>query len=308
MFKRLILTVLVLGFSVSLFSQVNPDSLPEKYVKKVIIDAKWGDGPGEFGINISSDPIIAPGGISIDNNGDIYIMDNANGRIQRFNREGNLLNIFKVSCYGLIFGVRDGIIYAGGSIPNTLAIINVKSGKEVLTKISIPGARSWVESVPYGYVKDGELIIEQGAVDLKTKRWKFNRINKDLATFTELSYSSVKRMEKSITIRGEQGKEITIKKGTNPLEIDNGGNYYFEIWWSYDASRIVKISPEGKLLSIISLPMKNLIISDYIPQNPVITPSGDIYYLYPTGELRIENWKIHFIPGQVQVIKWELER
>jgi len=291
-----------------LSAKVNPDSLKEKYVPKVIINAKWGDGPGEFGIDLSSAPYTAPGGISVDDNGDIYILDNANSRIQRFDKNGKLLNIFKVRSYGLFFGVKDGIIYSGGNLIDTLVIINTKSGKKTFVRLSLPGAHSWVESVPTGYIKNGELIIEQAATELETKRWKLSQVNKGIATFTELSEALVKPIEKDIAIEVEEGKNVIIKKGTYPRELDSEGNYYFIKWWSADTSKVIKISQEGKLLSIISLPKKDYLIGDFIPRNPIITPSGDIYYLYPTGNIIVKNWKKKFIPGRIQVIKWELQK
>ncbi len=306
MYKKGVI-VLTLFCSLGILAE-NIDDLPEKYVPKVIIEAKWGYGPGEFGLDLSSAPYTAPGGISVDDNGDIYILDNANGRIQRFDKNGKLLNIFKVSSYGLFFGVKDGIIYSGGTLPDTLVIINTESGKETFVKLSLPGARSWVRSVPTGYIRDGELIIEQATLELETKRWRLNRIDKGLATFIELSDALVKTIEKDITIGDKKGKEIIIKKGTEPQEVDGDGNYYFEKWWFSETSKIIKISSEGKLISIVNLPIENYIIDDFIPRNPDITISGDIYYLYPTGQIIVENWKKKFIPGKVQVIKWELQK
>ena len=93
MFKRFVLTALVLGFSVSLFSQVNPDSLPEKYVKKVIIDAKWGDGPGEFGRvpYPKSDPPVGPLDFFVNERGNIYVLDEENHRVECFNNIGEFI-------------------------------------------------------------------------------------------------------------------------------------------------------------------------------------------------------------------------
>ncbi|MEO0094765.1 MAG: hypothetical protein ABIL66_02590 [candidate division WOR-3 bacterium] len=66
----------------------------EKYEKKVIIDAKWGNGPGEFGI-IKEACGIAPNCYTIDKNGNIYIVDPVNARVQIFDTDGRYLREFQ---------------------------------------------------------------------------------------------------------------------------------------------------------------------------------------------------------------------
>jgi len=98
MYKRIILTGLVLGFSVGLFSQVNPDTLPEKYIPKVIIEAKWGDGPGEFGFKPDSEippDGIGPCGLTVDN-GYLYILDAINRRIEVYSTQGTYKNFIEL--------------------------------------------------------------------------------------------------------------------------------------------------------------------------------------------------------------------
>jgi len=103
MLKRFILTGLVLGFSLSLFSQVNPDTLPEKYVPKVIIEAKWGNGPGEFGFKPDSEippDGIGPCGLTISDN-KIYILDAVNRRINVYSTNGSFARTIKLKGKGM---------------------------------------------------------------------------------------------------------------------------------------------------------------------------------------------------------------
>ncbi|RKX64312.1 hypothetical protein DRP44_08515 [candidate division TA06 bacterium] len=309
--KRLMLTILFLSFSVSLFSQVNPDTLPEKYVKKVIIDAKWGNGLGEFGINLNSDPITAPGGISIDKNGDIYIVDMANHRIQHFDRNGKLSNIFKISAYPHIFGVINGIIYCGSAITDTLMIINSRLNTRIFTKIDIPVERN---SVISGLVENGKLVILQPILQnnsVEERKWILSKINGSTAEFVKSRQRLSKSSKHDYDVEIKNIGRIKIKEGSKAYAVDKKGNNYYTEYISQGAQRffiIIKVSKKGKILSIIELRKENTITSDGMVQNPVITSSGDIYYLYPTGELKIENWKKKFIPGKVQVIKWELQK
>jgi len=93
---RRIMFVLVFGVSLGLFLQVNPDTLPEKYVKKVIIEAKWGNGPGEFGLEPIDETYTWQTHLAIDNEGNFYIVDANNCRINVYNQNGKFIKEIKV--------------------------------------------------------------------------------------------------------------------------------------------------------------------------------------------------------------------
>jgi len=71
------------------------DQVPiEEYVPKVIIEGKWGTGPGEFGRQGDFDYDLKPGSLAVDSKGNIYILDFVNNRIQKYSGEGkHLLDI-----------------------------------------------------------------------------------------------------------------------------------------------------------------------------------------------------------------------
>jgi hypothetical protein len=86
-----IIAVMLVGFLAAGQCPGQPtDSLPEKYVKKVLIEAKWGDGPGEFGVDKEAGGI-APTCIFIDKNRNIYIVDVINAKIQIYRENGNII-------------------------------------------------------------------------------------------------------------------------------------------------------------------------------------------------------------------------
>lgn len=66
----------------------------EKYKAEVIIDAKWGSGPREFGV-IKEAAGIAPNCYTVDDEGKIYISDPVNARLQIFEPNGNYLREFR---------------------------------------------------------------------------------------------------------------------------------------------------------------------------------------------------------------------
>jgi sugar lactone lactonase YvrE len=78
----------------------------ETYVSKVVIQAPWGaknlvydkeeSKPGEFGFHSSEEATIAPNTFTIAPNGDIYIVDPLNKRIQRFNKDGQFISVIPI--------------------------------------------------------------------------------------------------------------------------------------------------------------------------------------------------------------------
>ncbi len=63
----------------------------EEYVPKVIIEGKWGTGPGEFGRQSDVDYDLKPESLAVDSKGNIYVLDFVNNRIQKYSNEGKHL-------------------------------------------------------------------------------------------------------------------------------------------------------------------------------------------------------------------------
>ncbi|MEW6557841.1 MAG: hypothetical protein AB1349_10885 [Elusimicrobiota bacterium] len=68
-----------------------------EYVPKVIIEAKWGTGPGEFGIfKYGGDRIpVVPHAITVKNN-IIYILDSANTKVEKYTTTGQHVESIKL--------------------------------------------------------------------------------------------------------------------------------------------------------------------------------------------------------------------
>jgi hypothetical protein len=68
------------------------DQVPiEEYVPRVIIEGKWGTGPGEFGRQGDFDYDLKPESLAVDSKGNIYILDFVNNRIQKYSSNGKHL-------------------------------------------------------------------------------------------------------------------------------------------------------------------------------------------------------------------------
>lgn len=102
--------ILTLGWAV-VQGQTSTDTATEQvqieeYVPRVIIEGKWGTGPGEFGIYYDINeaeqfgiPYPTPNSIAVNSKGEIYILDLLNNRIQKFDSEGKYL--LSISVFGL---------------------------------------------------------------------------------------------------------------------------------------------------------------------------------------------------------------
>jgi len=122
---KLSLLIAVILFAATTAQTQPADSLPEKYVKKVLIEAKWGDGPGEFGITPTLEQfkqmvkqhgsvcgeIYGPDYFDIDESGNIYILDQINKRVQLFDQDGEFIGMLGVEsrCHTIIAGKKKSL-------------------------------------------------------------------------------------------------------------------------------------------------------------------------------------------------------
>jgi len=76
--------------------EISSDVPVYEYVPEVIIEGKWGSGPGEFGtaqkFPLGYHEPYRPSSLAVDSKGNIYILDIANNRIQKFNSKGKHIN------------------------------------------------------------------------------------------------------------------------------------------------------------------------------------------------------------------------
>ena len=77
-------------------------SASEKYSSQVLITGKWGSAPGEFGLGEAmgeeGDDII-PTEIVSDDKGNIYVLDNWNNRVQKFDANGKFLEAYPLETF-----------------------------------------------------------------------------------------------------------------------------------------------------------------------------------------------------------------
>jgi len=312
MLKRFILTGLVLGFSVSLFSQVNPDTLPEKYVKKVIIEAKWGDGPGEFGYGPGG-PGCGPSSIDIDAMGNIYILDNMHGAVKKYNTDGKLLVEYKHESFHsasniVVDNTGNMYIETADATHNIILKYSLKDGSTHSFLFPCADISYRVKSI------SGRIIVKnKGKIVFDSKTFGKKQIGSLSAS--DIEYMDVQE-DGSIMIkgynRGYKGVRIDIPKEYSPeyyplpkdkrikiglyyIGIDTLNNRYFYCSYSkiyetplpLDARPevkevVYKYSPTGKLLAMVVLPEPEIYYEGPSIETSVrVNKKSNIYVMVP---------------------------
>ena len=153
--------MLVLNFYLSASSM---DSLPETYVPTVIIEADWGDGPGEYGMNIYSSPTSGPGGFVLDEEENIYILDSCNGRIHKYDSNGNFIRSIDLIGEGIFRFTVDnniiyGVVFTGLDPVKKIKMIDAVTG-EIINTLEILLPESNYYSMYVGN-EEGNIIISK---------------------------------------------------------------------------------------------------------------------------------------------------
>lgn len=73
---------------------------------EVVVEGKWGDKVGEFGIITEGSPPQGPESFCVDMEGNIYILDVMNYRMQVFNKECEIQNVIK---YNKVYEIPDDL-------------------------------------------------------------------------------------------------------------------------------------------------------------------------------------------------------
>jgi len=109
--------------------------LKDLYTREVVLKAKWGKGPGEFAL----EPLVESGEYStsfiLDVNGNFYILDPNNQRINVFTKEGNFTKSIPIP-EELIYTYRDektSLVEGVGVDHNGNVYLSSSSTKELLT-------------------------------------------------------------------------------------------------------------------------------------------------------------------------------
>jgi len=205
----------------------------EEYVPKVIIEGKWGTGPGEFGM-ASRFPLgyyeqYVPTSLAVNSKGEIYILDIVNNRIQKFNDTGGFLLALQVE--GLKAELKGYCV--GDTCDEEPPPVGLKYDRAVLGHTEVVGVNIVIDSgdTLYYYLKRTKDGKESGEVwqfrndKLISKTSKKNEGNSrqamSAATYVDLKidadvkdspggkdFSAVDRKNRKISFQLESGEEL----------------------------------------------------------------------------------------------------
>ncbi len=111
--RKFLLLMTLFIFTESLYAQRNDELKIDTLIGIKIVEGKWGNGPGEFGIvwedgkDFPFGPYIKP---AVDTNGNIYINDKQNVRIMLYSRSGEYIRSYVI--YGNELQIdKEGYLY-----------------------------------------------------------------------------------------------------------------------------------------------------------------------------------------------------
>jgi hypothetical protein len=255
--KTILFAVSFLVGAIAVYAQqaetqaVNAENVPiEEYVPKVIIEGKWGTGPGEFGVawTYASDtesPMspsgsksmpIYPSSLAVDGKGNIYVLDAINNRIQKFDAEGKFLKAMAVDAY---MGEEQPIWYGKVKAEDGREILDRvdskgKSGKTVgvdawfpyYWPITIEGINIVIDSKDtlYYYLKRTKDGKETG------EAWEFrkDKLVRKIPGDSHVSSTDMPRKHVNVRARNEREIDLTFAGGKRLKLIAGKGGKFFD--------------------------------------------------------------------------------
>ena len=155
----------------------------QKFTTDGVFIKKWGshgDQPGQFNFwQHPQDPHLSSTGITIDNDGNIVVVDNENYRIQKFDPEGNFLSMWGGIAYRSLFDSPGGIVIdATGNIyvaDGSKRIVKFTTDGTLLTQWGSSGDNEGEFRKPLGVGVDASGNIYVG----DTSNFRIQKFNAD---------------------------------------------------------------------------------------------------------------------------------
>lgn len=288
---------------------------------KIIVRGKWGNTPGEFGLDISEPPGAGPSIFTVSPNGDIYIADCVNSRIVVYSHKGEILknikipsqyhryhcvNSIEVDSNGFIYYTDEEGLHVIGSDDNELTILKGLFGRLRIDKGKI---YIWVSGGNYG--KTIECVYDHKKRGLSiTKEIDGLPVFSNGNRFDNPTKSQLKNKEIAMIKVNDKAKPIRelVKGKEEPIRIDtsnpwknlsdfsivdgNDGNAYLENWGYF-----IKINSEAVL------------IGKFVPTDDDLRYRAAIPYA-SSGDVRVKKGKIYSMGAtdeEFMIIEYEFE-
>jgi hypothetical protein len=311
-----IIAVMLVGFLAAGQCHGQPtDSLPEKYVKKVLIEAKWGDGPGEFGYYKNPPQDQGPHSFDVDIDGFIYIADYYNGKIKIYDNNGILYNTIPVTS-SIVRADNRGNMFVYETTNKHLMNIKHYSRKgELLQQVANientyikPDGMPKRSELAYWWSVDEDGDLWEGNEEERIYRSKNTKLVKNQRNIkTEKTKIQCRLIKSSYQVMREKWNQIVVTVQSNGnttvikpkglsslLGIDRKGNVYIKS--ITDHTSVLKYNVHGVLKAkvVIVVPLEEKERLGPIIFEPLkIDMAGCIYYIRTT-------------PQKASIYKWEI--
>jgi len=301
--------ILILIFS--LITATEEETIQQQtYTPQVIINAPWGNKPGEFGLYVEG-PIMGPSTFTIAPNGDIYVVDTFNNRIQRFSKDGTFLSMSRAHGSGWVedicVDVNENIylLHLGparirkiDNEGNLLNVINTFNSYENRDDEDIRGMNTGGGPTKIFCDNSGRLIMRYYSE--KDRHFKIYQIGTDAVEFSPEQQKATLRtgfvsanglllnqdrifgmVEGKMLLLDNQDKAVRqYKHIANPrllMGTDAQGCIYLHAFdMGKDTELVRKYDPEGRLLAVIE--WKNIGYAQHnLNRSITVDADGNVY-------------------------------
>ena len=271
----------------------------EKYVPHMLVQGKWGDGPGKFKYRMWEGEADWPRSFVVDSEKNILILDQYNNRIQEFDKNGKYVSSIQIQSFKQATDeeVEESKKYWNTS-GNTFPTVSVQSievvGGSIYAFQHVKGARQSMDKIlKFDGKKSFEFVPYSENIN-QSMSWK----NKKVMILNQLRPKKMfeKRMVKynKGTVSNEELVYDNHRISDSYLD-DSGDSYVIG-----DDGIIRKYNKKEELVLTINLISKGI-------RNPyVIDSNGAIYILGLFATKKMESYGIEDYNG-IQLTKWSKE-
>lgn len=214
-------------------NQNTPVDAADQYVPQVIIEAKWGNSPREFGFidGNGNEPSRGPTAIAIDDDNNIYALDSVNRRILKYDRDGKYFETINLE--------QKQIKIKTTNPTYLLARKNPKAIEDMYGKDFLKEQKEYVETEIEAINFLG--LFQEIKIDRKRNIYHRTGLPQHPQCYALVVYDKAGRILRAYT--KEQIGENTICG----LDVDNKGRLYFLIAGKTAPRHAFEINQDGEI-------------------------------------------------------------